>query len=90
MDALGGGGYGEVRALDLAALPGSPGVESLNQVHGRVVAAGERAGERMEGLAVGERVRVLPNHACLTAAMFDRYFVLDGDRVVFEWPRLRG
>ncbi|MCZ7678198.1 MAG: alanine racemase [Sandaracinaceae bacterium] len=79
-----GGGYGEVRALDLGALPGAPRVDALNQVHGRVV------GAAVEGLRVGDRVRVLPNHACLTAAMFDRYYVLDGDRVTAEWPRLRG
>lgn len=79
-----GGGYGEVRALDLGALPGAPRVDALNQVHGRVV------GAAVEGLRVGDRVRVLPNHACLTAAMFDRYYVLEGDRITAEWPRLRG
>ncbi len=76
-----GGGFGEVRALDLAALPGRPRVESLHQVHGSVPGLSD---------AVGARVRVLPNHACLTAAMFDRYHVVDGERVIGEWPRLRG
>lgn len=79
MDAL-GGGYGEVVALDRGASPHPARVEVLHQVHGRV------AGD----LPVGARVRIYPNHACLTAAMFDRYFVEDQGRVVAEWPRLRG
>lgn len=85
LDAL-GGGYGEVRDLALGPLPGAPRVDALHQVHGRVVATEGS----LRGLEVGARVRVLPNHACLTAAMFDRYYVLEGERVVAEWPRLRG
>lgn len=79
-----GGGFGEVRDLDLRELPGAPRVDALNQVHGRVVS------RALSGLPVGARVRVLPNHVCITAAMFDRYYVIDGERVVAEWPRLRG
>jgi D-serine deaminase-like pyridoxal phosphate-dependent protein len=42
-------------------------------------------------LAVGERVRILPNHICATAAQFDSYYVLDGGtEVIAEWPRFRG
>lgn len=81
-------GYGEVVGLDLEPLPGLPRVDALNQVHGRVVAT--EGTLDLARLEVGTRVRVLPNHACLTAAMFDRYVVLDGDRPVAEWPRLRG
>jgi D-serine deaminase-like pyridoxal phosphate-dependent protein len=41
---------------------------------------------------VGARVRVLPNHVCMTAAMHDVYQVVDGndDRVVDTWPRVNG
>ena len=40
---------------------------------------------------VGTKLRVLPNHACLTAAAHDRYHVIDteGD-VVAVWPRMNG
>lgn len=79
-------GFGEVVALDGGPLPGAPRVDALNQEHGRVVAS---AG-RLEGLAVGERVRVFPNHACITAACFDRYHVLEGERAETSWARLRG
>ena len=40
---------------------------------------------------VGTKLRVLPNHACLTAAAHDRYHVVDGDdAVVAVWPRMNG
>ncbi|MCB9592457.1 MAG: alanine racemase [Sandaracinaceae bacterium] len=81
-----GGGYGVVTAADGAPLPGDPYVDALNQVHGRVVA---RDGA-LPALPVGARVRVWPNHACITAAMYDAYEVVDDDRVVDRWPRLRG
>ena len=41
-------------------------------------------------LPVGERLRVIPNHSCLTAAQFDHYFVVEGDEVVDRWDVLRG
>ncbi len=41
-------------------------------------------------LPVGKRLRVLPNHSCLTAAQFDAYTLVRGDRVVDRWPVRRG
>jgi D-serine deaminase-like pyridoxal phosphate-dependent protein len=46
-------------------------------------------------LPVGSRVRVLPNHACITAAAYDRYYVvdseLDGGRSVVDiYDRING
>ena len=39
---------------------------------------------------VGSRVRILPNHSCLTAAMFDEYAVVRGEEVVDRWKIWRG
>ena len=39
---------------------------------------------------VGTRLRVLPNHACATAAQFPAYAVLDAAGGVQEWPRFYG
>jgi len=39
---------------------------------------------------VGTRVRILPNHSCLTAACFDEYVVVRGDEVVDRWRIWRG
>jgi D-serine deaminase-like pyridoxal phosphate-dependent protein len=36
-------------------------------------------------------VRILPNHACPTAAALDRYYVVAGGRdVLAEWTRVNG
>ena len=40
---------------------------------------------------VGSRVKILPNHACATAAAYERYFVTEGcDRIVDVWDRVNG
>jgi D-serine deaminase-like pyridoxal phosphate-dependent protein len=40
---------------------------------------------------VGSRVRVLPNHSCMTAAAYGRYYVTDGgNEIVAEWDRING
>jgi D-serine deaminase-like pyridoxal phosphate-dependent protein len=39
---------------------------------------------------VGSRVRILPNHSCLTAAQFDEYAVVRGEEVVDRWRIWRG
>jgi D-serine deaminase-like pyridoxal phosphate-dependent protein len=41
-------------------------------------------------LPVGAQVRVLPNHVCMTAAMYDRYHLVEDGRVVGEWTRTNG
>jgi D-serine deaminase-like pyridoxal phosphate-dependent protein len=39
---------------------------------------------------LGSKLRILPNHACLTVACFDQYYVVRGDRVVDCWKIWRG
>ncbi len=53
---------------------------SLSQEHG--VLSGRRP--------LGARLRLLPNHACLAAACFDRYNVVRGEQVIDVWPIHRG
>ena len=67
-----------------------PGISlgTLSQEHGKVVAINPSA---LEGaFEVGDRIRILEHHSCLTAANFDRYWVVKNDQVVDEWPILRG
>jgi threo-3-hydroxy-D-aspartate ammonia-lyase len=71
--------YGAVLTADGAPIPGAV-VRSLSQEHGTVGAR----------LKVGDRVRVVPNHSCLTAACHDEYAVVQGDRVVDRWKIWRG
>jgi D-serine deaminase-like pyridoxal phosphate-dependent protein len=79
-------GYGLV--LDLAGRPlGDAVVRRAYQEHGLIeLAAGEQS-----NLRVGDKLRVAPNHTCMTAAAHDRYHVVDGgDLVVAAWPRVNG
>ena len=65
-------------------------VVDASQEHGII---GHRSGDpaRMPEIPVGTRLRVLPNHACATAAQYDSYKVLDGTpRVEATWPRFSG
>jgi D-serine deaminase-like pyridoxal phosphate-dependent protein len=42
-------------------------------------------------LPIGAKLRVLPNHACMTAAAHDRYYVVDAsETVVAIWTRVNG
>lgn len=62
----------------------------LNQEHGIVTRLSGRAIDEHE-LPVGTGIRVIPVHACSTAAPHDRYHVVDGSLAVVDvWRRLSG
>ena len=73
-------GYGLVCDVALRPLPAR--LVALSQEHGKM--------ETSVPLPVGTRVRVVPNHSCLTAAMFDRYYIIDAGKIVDEWRPVRG
>ena len=82
-------GYGMVCDLD-----GRPYADLIvtdaNQEHG-IVARRPGSPGPVPDLPVGARVRILPNHACATAAQHGAYRVLDGGRtVVAIWERTNG
>ena len=80
-------GFGQVCDLDGRAWPGVT-VVGVSQEHGRVSAKTPLPFDR---LPIGGRVRILPNHACITAAGHDVYHVLDGGtEVMATWDRCRG
>ncbi|MCC7016921.1 MAG: alanine racemase [Rhodospirillales bacterium] len=88
-ERLAGGdlGYGQVGDLEGRVFPGVT-VVALSQEHGRVSA---KAPLPFDRLPIGGRVRIWPNHACITAAGHDVYHVLDGgSEVVAVWDRCRG
>ena len=62
-----------------------------NQEHGILSWADGRIDESLEQrFPVGSRLRILPNHACATAAQFDHYQVLMDDGSVQRWNRFGG
>lgn len=65
-------------------------VRDANQEHG-IVALRPGSTAALPELALGARLRILPNHACATAAQHDRYHVLDAaGRADATWPRIAG
>lgn len=76
--------------------PGMPRliVDRISQEHG--IVTWEAGVQRGVPLSVGEVVRVFPNHACVAAAFYGWYFVVDSDRdgdgsqIVDVWVRGRG
>ena len=81
-------GYGAVCDVSGALIEGVR-VDSTNQEHGIITSS---SGELdWSGFPIGGRVRVLPNHACATAAAYDRYFVTGGgNEVIGTWERVNG
>jgi D-serine deaminase-like pyridoxal phosphate-dependent protein len=66
-------------------------VADANQEHG-ILALRPGSSGTLPDLAIGDRVRILPNHACATGAQHDRYHVLSGETESIEavWPRFGG
>jgi D-serine deaminase-like pyridoxal phosphate-dependent protein len=83
-------GYGVVCGLDGFPLEDLIVVDA-NQEHGIIARRpGSTAGEA-PFLPIGSQVRILPNHACATAAQFPRYQALDAaQRLTGTWQRFYG
>ncbi|MBT2423851.1 DSD1 family PLP-dependent enzyme [Streptomyces sp. ISL-22] len=86
-------GYGLVTDLDGNLVPDLV-MTAASQEHGTLTA---RAGATLPDLPVGTRLRILPNHACATAAQHHGYHVIDSSRtadtapvIQAVWPRITG
>jgi D-serine deaminase-like pyridoxal phosphate-dependent protein len=73
--------YGEIFSdYERGALDSGRQIVDVSQEHGIVA----------EASAVGDKLRILPNHSCLTVAHFDAFVVVRGDSVVDRWKIWRG
>lgn len=83
-------GYGLL--ADARGIPFEPMVQvnGVHQEHGEIFATNQAL--PWDQLKVGDLVRVYPNHACMMAAPYDRYYVVDGNDValVDEWQKTTG
>jgi D-serine deaminase-like pyridoxal phosphate-dependent protein len=75
-------GYG--RVLDLDGTDTGMRVTGMSQEHGTIT------GESIEKFKVGDRVRILANHSCLTAAQHSHYNVVENGEIVDRWEIHRG
>lgn len=83
-------GYGLVCDASGRPLPGLQ-VQAASQEHGVIQQTdGAPPEDITRRLPIGTRVRVLPNHACATAAQHDRYHLVRGAELRDAWPRING
>lgn len=79
--------YGVVCDADTCTPIDGLRVVGVNQEHGMV---GDPSGGSLDWdrFPIGTQLRVLPNHACMTAAAYERYEVIDGEAApVTTWAR---
>eukprot|EP01034_Spumella_vulgaris_P042732 gene42732-53012_t len=83
-------GYGLVCDIEGQAWPDLI-LADANQEHG-IITVRPGSGATLPDLAIGDRVRILPNHACATGAQHRSYQVVRGRSaaVEAEWPRFGG
>lgn len=83
-------GYGIV--CDMAGQPiGDLIVSAANQEHGIISSRNSTIDHNLPALSVGTQLRILPNHACPTAAQYKGYYTLNGDsESPSYWPRING
>ncbi|HJN75101.1 MAG TPA: alanine racemase [Myxococcota bacterium] len=72
-------GHGVV--CDLDGTPRDLKLVSLSQEHGKLTGD-------LRSIRVGDRLRIVPNHSCLAAALYPRYAVHRGGKPVAVWEKL--
>ena len=83
-------GYGLVCGVDGTPLRGGTVLmKGANQEHG-IIEATEGPALRPEDFPVGTRLRILPNHACPTAAPYEKLLLVRDGKIVEELPHVRG
>jgi D-serine deaminase-like pyridoxal phosphate-dependent protein len=78
-------GYGHV--LDVEGNETGMRVTGLSQEHGEIAASDSAVFDRFK---VSDRVRILANHSCLTAAQHSHYNVIENGEIVDRWEIHRG
>ena len=82
-------GLGQVCTVEGAIVPGYL-LTSANQEHGIVTHANAASPDIAARFPIGSKLRILPNHACATAAQFPEYQALDERGQITSWPRFHG
>jgi len=82
-------GYGQVCDESGQVISGYV-LTGANQEHGIVACTSASDLQIDQRFPIGTRLRILPNHACATAAQFPQYQVLDENGAVSAWDRFYG
>lgn len=78
-------GYG--RVLDLDGSETGLRVTGMSQEHGEIEAGDTPT---FDSIKVGERLRILANHSCLTSAQHSHYNIIENGVIVDRWEIHRG
>jgi D-serine deaminase-like pyridoxal phosphate-dependent protein len=82
-------GYGMVSLVDNKPIE-SFIVSSANQEHGIIQHRDPQHPSIPDAFNIGSIVNILPIHACSTASQYNYYWLVDGDNVIAQWPRING
>ena len=82
--------YYERGRVSLPAYRGEYVMSGANQEHGIISRSGSPDHEIDKRFPIGTRLRILPNHACATAAQYPAYQAIRSDGTVQTWPRFYG
>ena len=62
-------------------------LHTLSQEHGQIEVEDAAV---FDHVRIGHKLRIIVNHSCLSAALYDRYQIVRGEQVVDEWRPVRG
>lgn len=94
-------GYGQICELNGVPIDGVY-MQSANQEHGIIglmsdvkATTSSKQGKSpalnmAEHFNIGDFIRVLPNHACSTAAQFNEFYLVDSEKVIGSLPSISG
>jgi len=75
-------GFGQViEDYDKCILMSGVNIDSLTQEHGKVMVKGELNTQFNNS----DLIRILPNHSCLSANLFDKYIIVEQDKILDSW-----
>ena len=57
-------------------------IKSISQEHGKISVD---PSSTLRNLSHGDRLRIIPNHSCLTQYMYDKFYLVEKDKVVDTW-----
>jgi D-serine deaminase-like pyridoxal phosphate-dependent protein len=74
--------YGVVLLPDEKTNPVAAQITKLSQEHGKI----KFTNGQPSSLTPGDKLRIIPNHSCLTANLFDQYYLIENTHVKATWP----
>lgn len=61
-------------------------INSLSQEHGKISVD---PSSTLRAVKHGDKIRIIPNHSCLTQYLFDKFYLVDNNRVIDTWKIYR-